>query len=148
MDDAITIQPPVFLITGSTTCFRCGVRFEAAAIAASCIEEGVEQAGLLSFVENFPSDLLAHIQQRVPAYSLEWSRTAERQYYGNTCPNCGVLNGDYYLHSPDGVFAPLDEEAAATLAIEKLPVDGPITVRSGIAYSSSLDMVLARGSNR
>jgi len=38
-----------------------------------------------------------------------FSKEARDKYWTNTCPGCGVLQGDFYLHGPGGPFGPTYE---------------------------------------
>lgn len=145
MDNPLLLDPPFFLISGTTQCFRCGTSFEAVAIAASFAEEGTTEQCILSFVTDLPAGVLAYIQQRFPTYSLKWSDTAELRYYANTCPSCGVIAGDFFLNSPGEVFAPMDEHAAMLLTVEQIPVENPVGVVAEINYGAFIALILREG---
>jgi len=63
-------------------------------------------------------DVLGYIQRRVPTFKLKYSKTAGSKYYANTCPGCGVISGDFYLHSEPGApFFPTDKLYRGALVI-------------------------------
>jgi hypothetical protein len=89
---------------------------------------------ILSEITGLPEDLLVCIQRRVPTFKLTYSKTIERKYFANTCPGCGMLSGDFYLHEEPGApFCPLDAHEAASLYMTELPVAGRIHVRASVS---------------
>ena len=95
--------------------------------------EGVErEVCVLSNIAELPDDLLACIQNRVPTFQLRYSKTMQEKYYANTCPACGVIAGDFYLHSEPGApFFPTCEEEAGLLYLTEIPLQRPVRIRSG-----------------
>jgi hypothetical protein len=82
-----------------------------------------------------PESLLQAIQARFPNFQLKYSKTTQSQYYANTCPKCGVITGDFYLHSePDSPFFPINEAEAAELTIEEIPLAVPVELDAGCGY--------------
>jgi len=51
----------------------------------------------------------------------------------NTCPGCGMLSGDFFLHSEPGTpFFPEDEEeAAARLYLTEIPIKSTVVIHAG-----------------
>ena len=59
------------------------------------------------------------------------------KYYANNCPKCGVISGDFYLHSEPGApFFPTDPNDAELLTIETIPIDHACFVLSGCGYGT------------
>jgi len=56
----------------------------------------------LSKITYLPKNILSFVQSRVPSFKLRRSKTTGSRHYANTCPKCGVLYGDWYLHSEPG----------------------------------------------
>ncbi len=111
-------------------------------IIAENIENCDEQVGILSGITHLPSKIADFIQDKVPSFKLVYSKTTESKYYGNTCPRCGVLSGDFHLHSePSAPFFPTTEEEAKMLYLKSVPIDGPITVKAGIGFGTG-EMIL------
>jgi hypothetical protein len=87
---------------------------------------------ILSDITCLPEKLLKMINERFPFFRLEYSNTTESEYYANTCPSCGMLSGDFFLHNEPGrPFFPETKEEAQELMIEQLPVKIPIEIDAG-----------------
>ena len=55
------------------------------------------------------------------------------KYFANTCPNCGSLSGDFYLHSEPGApFFPTDEQEASHLYLTDTPIKGTVSIQAGL----------------
>lgn len=79
---------------------------------------------------------------RFPSFALRYSKTAGSRYYANTCPKCGVISGDFYLHSEPGApFFPTTEEEAKQLTLEAIPLAESIRVRAGVGVGAG-DLIL------
>ena len=73
---------------------------------------------------------------------LRYSKTARSGYYANSCPRCGVISGDFYLHSEPGApFFPTTKREADQLTVEPVPLAGSITVRAGVGVGAG-DLIL------
>jgi len=105
--------------------------------------EGIEgEICILSEITELPEAVLAYIQGRVPTFKLKFSKTIGQEYFASTCPNCGVLSGDFHLHSEPGApFFPTDEHEAASLYMSELPVPGRIHARASISIGCG-DLIL------
>jgi hypothetical protein len=58
---------------------------------------------------------------------------AGKKYFANTCPRCGVLYGDFFLHAEPGApFFPSDEEQAKSLYMKEIPLPKSIEIRAGL----------------
>lgn len=131
-DDPIRIDPPLYLASTMICCWRCGADMPVVALIAPNVPETEGTVCILSDVRELPSSVLAFVQRRFSTFKLKYSKTTQSKYYANTCPRCGVLSGDFYLHSEPGVpFFPTTEEAT-DLALEVIPIQAPIQVRAGL----------------
>lgn len=139
MDDPVTLHPPIRLVRGTTTCYRCKTPFEVAGVVGTIFEDGHEAIALLMYMEELPGQLLRLIQERVPSFDRAYSATAGHAYYANICPNCRAFAGDHYLHEPGEVFLPMDEHAEAALSSELLPIEHPVEVRSSYSMSGWME---------
>ena len=102
----------------------------AVAILAPNIEDTDNQVCVLSEIEDMPAEVLNYIQKRVPTFKLKYSKTVGQKYYANTCPDCGSLSGDFFLHSEPGApFFPTDEREASLLYMTRIPIERPISVQ-------------------
>ncbi|HBG04731.1 MAG: hypothetical protein A2075_12435 [Geobacteraceae bacterium GWC2_58_44] len=118
-------------------------------LLAPSVEDMGEEVCILSNVRYLPNELTSYLQKRVPTYKLKHSKTEGEKYYANTCPECGVLSGDFFLHSEPGApFFPEDEdeEEAKLLYITEVPLSTPITIRA--SYSMGLGDVILKSAKR
>jgi hypothetical protein len=74
------------------------------ALLAPHVEDTENEICLLSDIVELPKDVLSHIQNKVPTFRLKFSKMGGQKYFGNTCPKCGVLSGDFFLHSEQAPF--------------------------------------------
>jgi hypothetical protein len=141
-DDPIRIDPPLYLAHTRMSCWRCGADMPAIALVAPSVAETEGEICLLSEVEELPESVLQFVRKRFPSLKLKYSKTLGLRYYANTCPRCGVIFGDFYLHSEPGApFFPTTEDEAKELTLEPVPLTGSITVRSGLAMGVG-DLIL------
>ena len=88
------------------------------------------------------------IQRRCPTYRLTYSETVGSEYYANNCATCGVISGDFFLHSEPGApFFPTEADEARRLTIELIPLTEKRGVRSGCGYGSA-DLILENAQRR
>jgi hypothetical protein len=140
--DRITIEPPVYLIGKMYSCWRCGAKMPVIAILAPKVEDTAGAICVLSEIMELPEAVLAYIQGRVPTFKLKFSKTIGQKYFASTCPQCGVLSGDFHLHSEPGApFFPTDAKEAAALYMTELPVSSPIYARASISMGCG-DLIL------
>ena len=105
----------------------------AVAILAPHVEDTEEQVCILSEIERMPDEIIHYIQSRVPSYKLKYSKTVARKYFANTCPKCGMLSGDFYLHSEPGApLFPTDKEEAKQLYMTKIPINGSVEIQASL----------------
>jgi len=141
-EDRLIIDPPVYLIGKMYACWRCGGKMPVVAILAPKVEETEGQICILSEITELPEDVLAYIQGRVPTFILKFSKTIGQKYFANTCPKCGVLSGDFHLHSEPGApFFPTDKYEAESLYMTELPLPGRIRAQASISIGCG-DLIL------
>ena len=101
------------------------------AILAPDVEDSFGDVCILSNVTKLPVDIISYIQNRVPTFKLKFSKTVGQKYYANTCPKCGYISGDFFLHSEPGApFFPSDEEEAKTIFMTDIPISTPIEIEA------------------
>jgi hypothetical protein len=145
--DPLVINPPLYLASATTACWKCGVDMTVVALIAPNNSISAEVA-ILSNIEQLPDPLRQDIQRRFPSFKLKYSKTAQSKYYANTCPKCGVICGDFFLHSePDSPFFPTDETEAARLTIEEVPLSGPLELDAACGFGLG-EMILAHAQKR
>jgi len=141
-DDRFQLDPPLYLVAGKTGCWRCHADMPVVAILCENIENPDEGPYILSDTAKLSPELVDFVQRRCPTYRLTFSKTVGAKYYANNCPECGVISGDFYLHSEPGApFFPTDPDDAASLMIEPIPIDHACFARSGRGYGTG-DLIL------
>jgi len=107
-------------------------------IIANVPIEGHEAViGILSDITELPTEMVKFIQDKVPTFKKVYSKTTNSKYYGNTCPNCGVLSGDFHLHcEPGAPFFPTEEDEAKSLFLREIPIKGEISIKAGIGVGT------------
>lgn len=125
----LKVNPPLFLIGKKTHCWNCNKKMPVIALLAPNIDEAEGEISILSEIRELPKDVYYFIKDRVPSFKMKFSKMAGHKYLGNTCPNCGLLSGEFFLHSEPGApFFPEDEIDAKTLFIREIPLEGPINI--------------------
>jgi hypothetical protein len=133
-DDKLKINPPLFMVGIKIHCWRCEAKMPVISLLAPNVDNTEDQVCLLSGIENLPNQVLSFIQIRVPTFKLKFSKTANTKYFANTCPKCGVLYGDFFLHDEPGApFFPEDEEDAKSLYIKEIPISRPVQIKAGLS---------------
>jgi hypothetical protein len=114
----------------------------AVAIIAPNVPEAEGEVCTLSDIRSLPGNLRSFIQKRFPSFRLKYSKTTQSEYYANICPKCGMLSGDFYLHSePGGPFFPTSDEDAIHLTVVEIPLDGPVEVEASLGMGVG-DLIL------
>lgn len=140
--NGLLIDPPVYLIGKMYTCWRCEAKMPVVTILAPNVEGTAGEICILSGITELPEAVLAYIQRRVPTFKLKHSKTIGEKYFASTCPKCGVLSGDFHLHSEPGApFFPTHKREAASLYMTEIPLHGRIHVRASIDMDSG-DLIL------
>ena len=139
MDDgSFQLDPPIHLVSGESGCWRCGAAMPVVAILCENLDSNDVGPYILSNTAELPHELTAFIQQRCPTYRLTYSKTIGGKYYANNCSKCGVISGDFYLHSEPGApFFPTEEDEASSLTIETIPVNANCFARTGCGYGTA-----------
>jgi len=132
-DDKLKINPPLYMIGQKILCWRCETRMAAIALLAPNVDDAEGQVCVLSDIDDMPQDVLSFIQRKVPTFKLRYSKMAGKKYFANTCPKCGVLYGDFFLHAEPGApFFPSDEEQAKSLYMKEIPLSKSVEIRAGL----------------
>ncbi len=132
-DDRIRLEPPLHVASTMIFCWCCGADMPAIALIAPNVLEAEGEICVLSNIRELPPPVLKWIQQCFRTFRLKFSKTTQSKYYANTCPKCGVLSGDFFLHGEPGApFFPTTKEEAKHLSIETVPANESMTVRAGL----------------
>ena len=141
-DGLIQIDPPLYVAHTMISCWRCRAHMPAIGLVAPNVPETDGEICILSQVEKLPEAVLRFVRNRFPSFRLKYSKTVGSRYYANTCPKCGVISGDFHLHSEPGApFSPTTEEEAMRLTLEPVPLTGSIRVRAGLGMGTG-DLIL------
>ena len=117
-DDFLKIFPPIYMVGMKVECWKCGGRMPVIALLAPTVEGAEHEVCVLSDIITLPENVLGYVQKRVPSFQFRYSKTVQGKYYANTCPSCGMLSGDFFLHSEPGApFFPTCEKEASLLTI-------------------------------
>ena len=139
-EKVLKVSPPLYLVGKKIDCWKCGARISAVALVAQRVDginndEDVsedEEVYVLTDIVALPPIILKYLKKRVPTFQLKYSKTAGDKYYANTCPRCGTLSGDFFLHSePGGPFFPTDEAEASHLYLTEIPIESPVYIQAG-----------------
>ncbi len=132
-EDGLKIFPPLYLVGMKINCWKCENRMTVVTILAPNIEGTANEVCMLSNIVGLPNQVLGYIQKRVPTFKFKYSKTVGSKYFANTCPTCGVISGDFFLHSEPGApFFPTDEEEASLLYQTEIPLKDSIIVHAGL----------------
>ena len=141
-NDSIRVDPPLYLAHTMISCWRCGAKMPALALVAPNVAEADGEICILSEIAELPKVVLQFVGKRFPSFMLRYSKTVGTRYYANTCLKCGVISGNFYLHSEPGApFFPTTKGEAKQLTLEAVPLAGPITVRAAIGVGAG-DLIL------
>lgn len=146
-DNPITIDPPLFLASTTTGCWRCHAAMPAVVLVAPKVSASGGAPCILSEVRELPRSVLAFIQSRFPTFQRRFSKTVGYAYFANTCRRCRVIYGDFYLNEEPGApFFPETASEARAICLEEIPATGPITVRASLGRGTA-ELILS-GSRR
>jgi hypothetical protein len=129
MNDQLKIGPPLYLTGKNIRCWRRSSKMPVVALLAPQVEGTDNEICVLSNIQEPPEDVLSYIRKRAPTFKVKFSKTVREKYFANTCPACGVLSGDFFLHSEPGApFFPTTENEAKNLFITEIPLSNEIKV--------------------
>ena len=131
------------MIGKKISCWRCEAKMPVIALLAPNVDNTEGQVCVLSDIDHIPQEILSFIQEKVPTFKLKQSKMAGKKYFANTCPKCGVLYGDFFLHSePGAAFFPTNEQEAKSLYMKEIPLTKPVKIRAGLNLGLG-EMILA-----
>jgi hypothetical protein len=130
-DEILTVSPPIYMAGVKIGCWNCGDRMPVIALLAPVVEGAEHEVCILSEIVSLPKEVLSYVQKRVPTFQLRYSKTVQDKYYANTCPSCGMLSGDFFLHSEPGApFFPTCETEAGLLYLTEIPIQAPVCIQA------------------
>ncbi len=141
-DNKLKINPPLYLVGKKILCWNCEEKMPAIALLAPNVDDAEAEICILSDIQDLPREVYFFIKNRVPSFKMKYSKMAGHKYLGNTCPKCGLLSGEFFLHGePGGPFFPEDEEDAKSLYIREIPLTGAISVTASCSTGCG-DLIL------
>lgn len=107
------------------------------ALLAPKVDGSFGEVSVLSDILVLPDDIYFFIKNRVPSFKMKYSKMAGHKYLGNTCPSCGLLSGEFFLHSEPGApFFPEDEEDAKSLYLLEIPLQDSVKIMASPSTGS------------
>ena len=120
-DNKLKINPPLYLIGKKIHCWNCDNKMPAIALLAPNVDDSEGEIYILSDIQELPKDVYFFIKNRVPSFRMKYSKMAGHKYLGNTCPKCGLLSGEFFLHAePGGPFFREDERNQIRITLSVL----------------------------
>jgi hypothetical protein len=133
-DNKLKIHPPLYLVGKKIHCWNCDNKMPAIALLAPNVDDTEDEICILSDIQELPKDVYFFIKNKVPSFRMKYSKMAGHKYLGNTCPKCGLLSGEFFLHAEPGApFFPEDENDAKSLYIREIPFADSITVTASVS---------------
>ncbi len=162
MSFPLFVGPPLYLLMGLASCWRCGQEQSVVALASPDVwdddsgdaeeedpssESDESMPFVLENLTEIPELVLAYVTAANPNYRLHFSQTMQSAYYANVC-ECGANFGDHFLHGePGGTFFPTDPAEAAKITITQLPVNEELAFRGTWSLGGG-DFIFAHGTWR
>lgn len=136
------VQSFVYLVFGTTTCWKCRKEIESVAIGVPYSDElmpfseedaddglyphfdasAYNAVALVPRVSCLPAEIRAYLEERC-CYTKMVSEAGDAVQLSNRCPHCGIVQNDRPLFTePNGLFLPLSEKKIERLTFVKVPV--------------------------
>lgn len=133
----------LYIAVGLNKCFKCNQNTMVVSFAAShyvlldgCSGEYNEDMNFISDSEIIPPKLQKYLEDNYKYYK-GYSKTTNTYYYGNHCSNCGVLQGNWFLHyEPDSPFFIDSEGAATNLFIYDIKLKNDLEFDGSVSWGS------------
>lgn len=140
-----TVRASAFcLLIEHASCHSCQVSTAVGAIWVGNYEDLDEQAmdpggaAVLSYIEWLGEEALIACQARLPRMAFASTRTSGLSYLANHCEACGSVQGDHFIHGPDGPFWPQSEAVAKFEILEV-----PLAARASLSQAAWMDTIKA-----
>lgn len=139
----LIVRESLYIAVGHNICFKCKRDTMVISFAAENYvlldEESKIYNGDINFIsdsENIPFELQKYLNDNYKYYK-GYSKTTRSNYFGNHCNNCGVLQGNFFLHcEPDSPFFIDSEECAKKLVIYTIKLRNDLEFSGSIGWGS------------
>lgn len=133
-DSDLVVKSRIYLIQSQESCYKCNNKTEVFCIAGDGIlfdeDDPLNSFVRIFHVESLPKKLSLSLKERAPTYYVDYSRTANGNYYMNHC-KCGAKLGDFFMHcEPGGAFLPMYKEDVKGISILDLSINDNLKVKA------------------
>lgn len=133
----------LYIAVGNHTCFKCKHSTKVVSFATNYYVMTDDESKVLNRdinfvndVDNIPMNLQKYLNTNYNFYK-GYSRTTNTYYYGNHCTNCGVLQGNFFLHcEPDSPFFIDSEECAKDLVVYVIKLKYDLELIGSVGWGS------------
>jgi hypothetical protein len=136
LDDDMVRANRFAVLRSEMTCWKCGNRTPVAAI---WIDRDLSGNGygdgpaILTYIGWLSEPAMQQLLALAPQMRMASSATADMDYLANHCAGCDALQGDHFVHGPDGPFFPQTREDFAM--IEAISGSGVLSGGAGLSQS-------------
>ena len=137
------------IIKGQVECWNCRKETPVATIilcehqlrwdAEDAFENEIDPTVLKNIIK-ISDEAKSRITEQAPWMSFLASNTAQETYLGNSCIDCKKLQGDWFLHKPDGPFFPQDDEQLNNLSLSWHSI--PVSLSASGSQSLWMDKII------
>lgn len=130
------------VLRGSMACWKCG---QSTLVAAVWVDQGLtgevfrEGAALLTYIGKLDKSAERQVLAVAPSMRMAVSSFSETIYLANHCMGCDALQGDHFVHGPNGPFFPQSKEDFAR--IEITTGRGSLTCEALLSQASWMEWV-------
>jgi hypothetical protein len=128
-----------YLALSSAACWKC--RNNARALCLYCVRGEIDGNRREHFVISNLTEMdesLLEVIRSFPHFREAYSREADMRYFANHCEHCGIVQGDFYLHSkPGGAFFPETNDDFARIDFAR--IESRIRCNGGEGYGTMED---------
>lgn len=122
-DEPSRVWAPLFFAVTETVCWNCGATLPVGTLIATNVEGAPDSVFMIHGFGDMPETVVHSIQAQVPDFRRTSSKSGGYTHFGNHCPKCGSLTGDFYLFSePGGPFCPETEQDAARIHVQEIAI--------------------------
>ena len=158
IDSDIVVCKQIYVVEAERKCFRCGQNTPVISLAADyyvlfgeffsdegyVISKSNTEINLIEGIEFVPDVLAGYLKERFNFYVGFSKQNKKYKYYANHCKHCGVIHGDFYLHSqPDSPFFIWSKEDAQKIRVHKITLPYDIEIAGSVAWSDADEMIVA-----